>query len=122
VIESVEQTAKPGGVAVHTTEFNFSSNDDTIESGPTVLYRRCDMESLVQRLSDLGHDVQPFVIAPDLHFLDFHVDLPPFSDQPHLKLKFGKYVATSAGVAIRKRLSRDAPSEGEAALAVNQPS
>jgi hypothetical protein len=105
VINSVEQTLKPGGVAVHTTEFNLSSNDDTIESGPTVLYRQCDMESLVQRLRDLGHDVQPFVIAPDSHFLDFHVDMPPYSDQPHLKLKFGSYVTTSVGVVIRKRLS-----------------
>jgi len=96
---------KPGGVAVHTTEFNLSSNGHTIESGPTVLYRRCDMESLVQRLRDLGHDVQPFVIAPDSHFLDFHVDLPPYCDQPHLKLKFENYVTTSVGIVVKKPLA-----------------
>lgn len=31
------QCLKPGGIAVHTTEYNFSSNDDTITFGPTVL-------------------------------------------------------------------------------------
>jgi hypothetical protein len=77
LINSVENTLKPGGVAVHTTEFNLSSNGDTIVSGPTILYRRRDMEALVSRLEDLGNEVQPFVVAPDSHFLDFHVDLPP---------------------------------------------
>jgi len=96
-------TLKPGGVAVHTTEFNLSSNDETIESGHTVLYRRRDMEELVHRLHDLGHEVQPFMVAPDSHFLDFHVDLPPYSDQPHLKLKFGKHVTTSVGIVVQKR-------------------
>lgn len=104
VINSVENTLKPGGVAVHTTEFNLSSNDDTIDSGPTVLYRRRDMDELVSRLEALGNEVQPFVIAPDSHFLDFHVDLPPYSNEPHLKIKFGRHVTTSAGIVVKKRL------------------
>jgi SAM-dependent methyltransferase len=103
VINSVEKTLKPGGVAVHTTEFNLSSNDETIDKGHTVLYRARDMEELVSRLRDLGHEVQPFVVAPDSHFLDFHVDLPPYADAPHLKIKFGRHVTTSAGLVIRKR-------------------
>jgi hypothetical protein len=105
VINSVENTLKPGGVAVHTTEFNLSSNDETIDSGPTVLYRRRDMEELAARLTELGNEVQPFVVAPDSHFLDFHVDLPPYSGEPHLKLKFGRHVTTSAGIVVRKRLT-----------------
>lgn len=103
VINSVEKSLKPGGVAVHTTEFNLSSNDDTIESGHTVLYRRRDLEELVERLRGAGHDVQPFIIAPDSHFLDFHVDLPPYADAPHLKIKFGEHVTTSAGIVVRKK-------------------
>jgi hypothetical protein len=39
VVNSLE-TLKPGGVAIHTTEFNLSSNDRTLESGWCVLYRR----------------------------------------------------------------------------------
>jgi hypothetical protein len=37
---------KPGGVAVYTTEFNVSSNDETLTSGPLVVYRKRDVEKL----------------------------------------------------------------------------
>jgi uncharacterized coiled-coil protein SlyX len=102
VINSVEKTLKLRGVAVHTTEFNLSSNDDTIENGPTVLYRQRDMEELVDRLRSRGHEVQPFSLAPNTHPLDFHVDVPPHSGIPHLKLLIGKYAATSVGVCVRR--------------------
>ncbi|SIT50131.1 conserved hypothetical protein [Paraburkholderia piptadeniae] len=103
VINSVEKSLKPGGVAVHTTEFNLSSNDETIKEGHTVLYRRRDLEELVERLRTAGHEVQRFIVAPDSHFLDFHVDLPPYADAPHLKIKFGQHVTTSAGIVVRKK-------------------
>ena len=35
---------RPGGVAVHTTEYLVSSNDATVEAGGTVFYRRQDIE------------------------------------------------------------------------------
>ena len=38
---------RPGGVAVHTTEYLVSSNDATVEAGGTVFYRRRDIEELV---------------------------------------------------------------------------
>lgn len=102
VINSVEQTLKPGGTAVHTTEFNLSSNDATIVDGHTVLYRQRDIEELVARLRKLGHQVAPFIVAPDSHFLDFYVDLPPYADEPSLKIKFGEFVTTSVGLVITK--------------------
>lgn len=34
------ETVKPGGVAVHTTEFNISLEESTLEFGETVIYRR----------------------------------------------------------------------------------
>ncbi|MGR4870360.1 hypothetical protein ACIPRI_16065 [Variovorax sp. LARHSF232] len=40
VINAVEKTLRPGGVAVHTTEFNVSSNEQTLEVGETVIYRK----------------------------------------------------------------------------------
>ena len=45
VINSM-RVLKPGGVAVHTTEFNLSSNDDTIEARDLCVYRRRDIELL----------------------------------------------------------------------------
>jgi hypothetical protein len=103
IINSVEKTLKVGGVAVHTTELNLSSNDDTIEDGHTVLYRHRDLTDVVLRLRALGHEVMPFIVAPDSHVLDFHVDLPPYASAPHLKMRFDKYVTTSAGVVVKKR-------------------
>src|SRR5262249_26806827 len=35
---------KPGGVGVHTTEFNLSSDTDTIDNDHTVLFRKSDIE------------------------------------------------------------------------------
>lgn len=48
-------TLAPGGIAVHTTEYNVWSNDDTVSHGSTVLYRRRDLESLVEQLEAAGH-------------------------------------------------------------------
>jgi hypothetical protein len=103
MINAVEKTLRPGGIAVHTTEFNLSSNEDTVAEGGTVIYRRQDMEMLVQRLTDRGHKVlRPFIVAPDSHYWDFHIDLPPYGSRPHLKLQLGKYVATSVGIVVQK--------------------
>ena len=105
VINSIERCLKPGGIAVHTTELNLSSDENTLTSGGTVLYRRRDIGELVSRLTERGHDVQPFTQAPDAHVLDFHVDAPPYTHDPHLKLNIAGYVSTSVGVVVRRGLS-----------------
>lgn len=102
VINAVEKTLKVGGVAVHTTEFNASSNDATVVEGETVIFRLRDMEELVQRLRDRGHEVQPFVVGATAHALDFHVDVPPYAQDVHLKLLLAGYVATSVGIVVRR--------------------
>jgi hypothetical protein len=102
VINAVENTLKVGGIAVHTTEFNLSSNEDTWASGPTVIYRLQDIERLANELRSRGHEVDPILIAPHVHKLDFHVDVPPYNQDPHLKLALGEYVCTSVGLVIRR--------------------
>ena len=102
VVNSVERTLRVGGVAVHTTEFNLSSNDETVEDGPTVVYRRRDLEALVQRLRDRGHTVTEFRVAPPSHYWDFHVDTPPYTSKVHLKLLLDGYVTTSAGIVVKR--------------------
>lgn len=102
VINAVEKTLRVGGVAVHTTEFNLSSNDETLESGVTVIYRHRDLLELVQRLQARGHIVKPLIIAPESHYWDFHVDVPPYLEQPHLKLLLEKYVSTSVGIVVTR--------------------
>lgn len=98
---------RPGGVAVHTTELNVSSNDDTIDSGGTVLFRRRDIEELANRLRGEG-----YVITLDLSEGDTpedqHVDVPPFSDT-HLRTTLGEFVTTSVALIIEKPLDWTPP-------------
>jgi len=101
--ESVEKCLKVGGIAVHTTELNLSSEIQTVEaSNETVLYRRGDLESFVAEMRERGHQADPIVVGPAAHSLDFHVDIPPYSQDPHLRLKLAGYVTTSVGVVIRR--------------------
>ncbi|WP_175774139.1 hypothetical protein [Burkholderia anthina] len=79
-----------------------TSVDDTLDSGQTVPYRRRDMVERVERLRSRGHEVEPFVVAPDAHPRDFHVDAPPCKNIPHLKLAYEKYVGTSVGLVVRR--------------------
>lgn len=95
---------RPGGVAVHTTEFNLTSNDETLENPVTSIFRRKDIEELMSRLLDAGHQVWPLNLHPGEAELDEHVDLPPYA-LPHLKLEISRYTCTSIGiVAIRGSL------------------
>lgn len=103
IINSVETCLKVGGIACHTTELNLSSNVDTVEeSQETVLYRKKDLEGLVQELRERGHIVDPILVGPASHPLDFHIDTPPFSQDPHLRLKLAGYVTTSIGIVVRR--------------------
>ena len=58
-IENAMLTLKPGGVAIHTTEFNLSSNDETFESHWCCFYRRRDIEEFLRRMTDRGFIVSP---------------------------------------------------------------
>jgi SAM-dependent methyltransferase len=100
-VENSLRTLKPGGIAVHTTEFNLSSNDDTVETGHTVLFRRRDMEALVDGLRAKGHHVEPLDLDPGTGVLDRYVDVPPFLAEPHLRLRLERYNCTSIGLIIR---------------------
>ena len=102
VINAVEKTLRIGGIAVHTTELNLSSNEDTVKQGHTVIYRRRDIEALIDRLRDRGHYVEDLRIPADAHPLDYHVDVPPYSPEPHLRLMLDGYVATSVGIVVRR--------------------
>ncbi len=95
------KTLKPGGVAVHTTEFNCSSNDGTLDHASTVLFRKKDFESAARQLRAEGHRVVlNFNLGSEA--LDQHVDIPPYSSDRHLKLQIQSWVTTSFGIIIHK--------------------
>ena len=94
-------TLKPGGIAVHTTEFNLSSNADTFDTAGLCLFRKRDIEALLGRLAAAGHRVWPLNLHPGTAAVDAHIDLPPYA-MPHLKLAVGQYVTTSIGLVVQK--------------------
>jgi SAM-dependent methyltransferase len=101
-LENQMQCLKPGGVAVHTTEFNLTSNETTLDKGVTVIYRRRDIEAMARRLRAAGHEVEPLNFTLGNDPADRHVDLPPYSPDRHLRLALGDWATTSIGLVIRR--------------------
>ena len=102
-IERSLGTLKPGGVAVHTTEFNLTSDSRTISRGGTVLFRRRDIEGFARRMISAGHEVLPITWDQGDQPEDQFVDVPPYAADIHFKLALRSYVTTSFGIAIRKK-------------------
>lgn len=100
-VENSLKCLKPGGVAVHTTEYNCQSNDKTLAEGGTVIFRQRDILELANRLRSAGH--QLFLnLNQGSQDLDKHVDMPPYAQDHHLKLQLDKYVTTSIGLVVQK--------------------
>jgi len=95
-------TLKPGGWAVHTTEFNVSSNTHTMDVGPTVLFRRDDFERLFAALRADGHEVALMDYDPGHRLVDRYIDVPPYRADPHLKVALAGYSTTSCGIIVRR--------------------
>jgi len=94
---------KPGGIAIHTTEFNCSSNEGTLNTNNLVFFRHRDIERLIGELTAEGYRVDP----PDYWMGDSKYDLTPIKDlsnqwAPHLKIEMGGYIATSLLLIIHK--------------------
>ncbi len=90
---------RPGGVGVHSTEFNLSSDESTLDHSPTVLFRRRDVETIVGRLNADGHALA-LDFTPGDGFADRFVDVPPYRHDPHLRLRVLEYVTTSIGLIV----------------------
>jgi SAM-dependent methyltransferase len=92
---------RPGGVAVHTTEFNLGSGTETLEDGPSVVYRERDLVDFARELQDQGHEVI-LNLHPGAEPTDRMVDRDRNSDI-HLRLYARhRILATSCGLCIRK--------------------
>lgn len=98
-VERSLATLRPGGIAVHTTEWNVSSNRNTVESGGTVAYRARDLRVLARRLRAAGHRIE-FRWGIGRTAADRHIESEPFSDV-HLRVGFHDEAITSFGLVIR---------------------
>ena len=95
------QFLKPGGVAVHTTEYNLQSNSATIAQGPNVIFRERDIRRIAHDLSEKGYAIDvDYSLGVD--WADRHVESPPYPQRVHLRLYLFGYEATSIGLIITK--------------------
>lgn len=96
---------KAGGISVHTIEFNSDSNEDTLESGETVLFRKRDINEIAIGLEKLGCEVMcSFDFGMDSG--DLFIDTLPYyshNSKYHLHLNVGGYNCTSYGIIIKKK-------------------
>lgn len=97
---------RPGGVAVHTTEFNCTSNGATLDNASTVLFRRRDFVELGERLARNGCQLA-FNFNLGEQPLDKHIDVAPYSADNHLKLQIDRWASTSFGIVVRKTALAD---------------
>jgi SAM-dependent methyltransferase len=102
-VERSLRCLRPGGTAVHTTEFAIDRDDDVAVPG-VVLYARPTLERLVRRLRAQGHDVVARFDCPRTCAPDRFVDEPPYQFHPyHLRLRVAGVLTTSFGLVISKR-------------------
>lgn len=105
---------RPGGIAVHTTEYNLDAAGPTLEDGPTVLFQRQHLDRLAGRLAAAGHAMLPLDDAAGAaEVFDRFVDLPPYPHQggplgpldaaPHLRLSLDGFAATSVAIVAKAR-------------------
>ena len=104
---------KPGGLAIHTTEFNLDGTGETIDNWATVLFQRRHIEDLATRLAVEGHRLYEVDFDTGEGVLDQFIDVPPFShqdsirlqypDPPHLRLSVDGFPATSIGLIAQAR-------------------
>ncbi|HEV7257946.1 MAG TPA: hypothetical protein VGN82_09200 [Bosea sp. (in: a-proteobacteria)] len=114
-IENSLGTVKPGGIVVHTTEFNFSNDRETIDNWSTVLFQRAHFIDIAARLEAAGHKVRPLDFNIGRKPMDRFIDLPPYlhqlspelqawwgGDERHVKLSIDGFACTCFGLIIQK--------------------
>lgn len=110
---------KPGGVSVHTIEFNYLNSPNTLDNCGSVIFQRHHMEDLSRELSH--RDITPAVFDFSIGdmILDRYIDLIPFpfhnipgvdlaassfypAQAPHIKLWLEGIPTTSFGIILKK--------------------
>jgi hypothetical protein len=104
VLESADRLLRSGGIAAHTTEFNVSSEDETVVAGHDVIYRRKDIEHIAASLRRVCCGMVPVDYNLGLLPEDLNYDYPPYEThgRPHVKLLSHDYIVTSILLIIHK--------------------
>ena len=108
-IERSSRCLRPGGIGVHTTEFNTDPGE-TLEHGRTVLFQQRHFAQLAKRLAGKGVEMLPILARAGDPFLDGYVDVPPYPIPAevgstlsvlHLRLLVAAHRSTSIGIIVR---------------------
>ena len=93
-IENSLRALRPGGVAVHTTEFMLSENpEDALDNWASVFYQKNDIVAFAEALRSKGYIVAPLDFDSGSGFLDGLIDFyPPFHPDNAHRI-FGKQAA-----------------------------
>lgn len=99
---------RPGGIAAHTTEYNYANNHETLQAKNLVLFRQQDLERLAEMLKSQGDELLPLDLSIGDQPADVIVDEPPYdTDTPHLKLRIGGFLTTSILLIARRGSGSD---------------
>ena len=116
-IENSLRTLKPGGLAVHTTEYNYTNEVESLDHWPTVFFQDKHFEQLAEKLKGKGYEVADLSFDIGNKPLDRYIDIPPYSEgegwitkanwgnvnqHAHLKLSVDGFPCTSFGMIINK--------------------
>lgn len=100
-VENAMRCLKPGGIAVHTTEFTVSSETKGRDHPDLSFYCRKDIENLAMRLLNAGHYLAlNFTRGNTL--ADTHVEVAPYGAGQNLNVHFLSHVITPIGLIIQK--------------------
>lgn len=94
---------KPGGIAAHTTEYNFGSNDETINAKDLVLFRKQDLEHLDEMLKAQGDRLLPLDLRGGDLPEDKIIDDPPYVNPVHLALRINQIHVSTSIILIAQR-------------------
>ena len=94
---------KKGGIAVHTTEFNVSSNEETLNDKDCCIFRKKDFDLLEIKIPK-NFKIKKINYNLGENRIDSYVDHPPFNINPHLKVKIKDFSSTSVGIIISRSL------------------
>jgi SAM-dependent methyltransferase len=104
VINSMD-CLKPGGVAVHTTEYTVDPSDHDVDIVSTVFYSKPSIEDLIRKLNDKGYRSDAIFDTGDKP-LDHYADPPPYGIESenvaHLKVGYPDCICTCYGLIVNK--------------------
>ncbi len=93
---------KAGGVAVHTTEINVMSNDKTVDSGDTVIFRPKDIYRLSKLLLQAGFELKPLRLDFGKSRDDRKITILPQFGNDYSKLQVGGHIITQVVLIVKR--------------------